>query len=300
LPSTMNTATGAMNKSQSETDLTLGAHDTNCTPPNITTRFKRKHNNDFAADLEQFKKEMTAVMTSLMQTQLVEIQKNTQTLSEIKESNRNIETSIEFLTAENEATNNKIQRLEKQSTEDKKQINLLENKVEEVLKHSRRTNFEIKNVPKLGNETKDELINIVTNLSKTIDCPLTKTDIKDVYRTRGKPGGPQSTPIIVETSSIILKNDVLKLCKLFNAKHSEKLRAKHLGLRSMEDTPVYVAEQLTPKAARLYFLARELKRQHEYKYCWTAYGNIYMKKHDNAKVIQILNEDQISLLSKEK
>lgn len=297
----MNTATGALNKSLSDSDLTQEIHDIDTTPPNyITTRFKRKHNEGFTTEFEQFKKDMMAVMTSLMETQLNEIRKNTQTLSEIKESNRNIESSIEFLTAENEATNKKIQRLEKQTTEDKKQIYILEGKVEEVLKHSRRTNFEIKNVPKLGNETKVELLDIVMNLSKTIDCPLTKTDIKDVYRTRGKPGGPQATPIIVETSSVILKNDVLKLCKLFNAKHNEKLRAKHLGLRSLEDTPVFVSEQLTPKAARLYYLAREFKRQHEYKYCWTAYGNIYLKKDDNAKVIQLMNEAQITLLSNEK
>lgn len=294
------TDSAALNKSQSESDLRLGTHDNSTPVNNVTTRFKRKYNDDFAADLEQFKNEMRTLMTSLMQPQLLEIQKNSQTLSEIKESNRNIESKIEFLTAESEATNSRIECLEKQCAEDKKQITLLENKVEEVLKHSRRTSFEIKNVPKLGSETKLELINIVMNLSKTIDCPLTKSDIKDVYRVRAKPGGPQATAIIVETSSIILKNDVLKSCKLFNAKYKEKLRAKHLGLRSSEETPVFVSEQLTPRAARLYFLARELKRQQQYKYCWTAYGNIYLKKDDNANIVHVTSEAQITSLSNQK
>lgn len=88
------------------------------------------------------------------------------------------------------------------------------------------------------------------------------------------------------------------MCKYHNTKHNEKLRAKHLGLRMSEETPIYISEQLTPKAARLFFLGRELIKQKLYKYCWTSYGNIYLRRDDGTAVIQIVNEAQITQLSR--
>lgn len=75
-----------------------------------------------------------------------------------------------------------------------------------------------------------------------------------------------------------------------------KLRAKHLGFTTQEETPVYVCEQLTPKAARLYFLARDLIKSTTFTFCWTAYGNVYVRKDENSPIIKITNEAQINQL----
>lgn len=288
----------ALDKSLSETDLSrLGNNEK--TPPNFTgSRIKRKRQDVITDDLSSFKEEMRSMITYMMETQLKEIKKNNDTLKEIQQTNRNIESAVEFLSAQNDEFRKKIERLENQSSEDKKYITILEDKVEELLKNSRKTNFEIKNVPKNKNETKNDLIDLVMSLSKSIERPISKSDIKDIYRVRGKKDSTQNTPIIVETSSVILKNEIIKMCKYYNTKHNEKLRAKHLGLRISEETPIYISEQLTPKAARLFFLGRELIKQRLYKYCWTSYGNIYLRRDDGTAVIQIVNEAQITQLSR--
>ncbi|KAG7296506.1 hypothetical protein JYU34_020280 [Plutella xylostella] len=82
----------------------------------------------------------------------------------------------------------------------------------------RKASFEIKNVPKVKNETKQDLIEMVTTLSNNIGCTLSRNDVKDIYRVRGKKEGMSNTPIIVETSSTLLKNDILTMSKTFNAK----------------------------------------------------------------------------------
>lgn len=288
---------GVEERSFSDTDIT--------TPPNNYTKFvsgrtKRKRNDDATNDLSNFKEEIKSMISSMLASNLQEIKKNTDTLKEIQRTNRNIEDSVAFLAGQYEEFKNKIINLEGQITEDRKYIVLLESKIEDLQRENRKANFEIKNVPKKPNETKDELIDMVVTLAGNIEYPITKSDIKDIYRVSGKKDRLQNTPIIVETSSTILKKDVLKMCKAFNIRRKQTISAKHLGLRFSEDTPVYIAEQLTPKAARLHFLARDLKKSGLYKYCWTDYGRVYVKKDDNSRAILISNEAQIEHLSKEK
>ena len=133
---------------------------------------------------------------------------------------------------------------------------------------------------------------MVTSLSNTIDCDLNAYDIRDIYRVCIKKGNVTNTPIGVETSLTLLKNKVVRLCKTFNIKHKNKHCAKHLGLRSFVDTPVFITE-LTTIASRLYFLARDLRKSKTYKYCWTAYGKVYVRKEDTSPIILIKNEAQV-------
>ncbi|KAL4718340.1 hypothetical protein ACJJTC_016679 [Scirpophaga incertulas] len=56
-------------------------------------------------------------------------------------------------------------------------------------------------------------------------------------------------------------------------------------------------KNLTTKASRLYFLARELQATKRYKYCWTSYGKIYLRLDDNTPIITVTNEAQIHQLA---
>lgn len=97
-------------------------------------------------------------------------------------------------------------------------------------------------------------------------------------------------------NSTLLKTDMLTKCKAFNRSNKAKLRAKHLGFVVNEETPVFVSEQLTPRASRLYFLARNLIKSTSFTFCWTAYGNVYVRKNENSPIVTITNENQIKQL----
>ncbi|KAG7295645.1 hypothetical protein JYU34_021925 [Plutella xylostella] len=289
-----------MNKSLSETDITTmdkNYCETPTTSTFVSTRIKRKREEeDLTMEFSKFKEEIKELISSLTIPQENELKKIAPTLSEIQKSNRNIENSIAFLTAQNEEYKKSIQKLETQAQEDRKYISLLEEKVEDLQKGMRKASFEIKNVPKVKNETKQDLIEMVTTLSNNIGCTLSRNDVKDIYRVRGKKEGMSNTPIIVETSSTLLKNDILTMSKTFNAKHKAKLCAKHLGLRTSEDTPIFITENLTAKSARLHFLGRDLVKSKLYKFCWTSYGKVYIRKDENSPVIMLQNEMQIQQL----
>ncbi|CAH2107944.1 unnamed protein product [Euphydryas editha] len=144
---------------------------------------------------------------------------------------------------------------------------------------------------------------MVLCLSNAIDCDIKKTGIRDIYRVQKERERDKkvvknngSIPIIVETSSTILKADVLKQSKSFHIKNKQKLCAKHLELKKNEEVPIYVSEQLTAKAARLFFLARDLSKSRTYKFCWTSYGWVYVRKDEQFPIIAIKSEAQVQRL----
>lgn len=272
-----------LSESQSQNDLTP--------PQYVFARTKGVTLEDF----QRFKEEVKSIIQTLKSEQLEKDKDILPTVLDIKKSNTNIENSISLLIAQNQELTSKITQLETKSKEDREYIAILEDRVEQLQMGARKTNLEIKNVPKKTNESKEDLIDMVMCLSTSIGGNLRKDDIKDIYRLRGKKA-PQNPTIVLETTSSIKKTETLKLCRAFNVKTKTKICAKHLGFRTSEDTPVFVAEQLTPRGSRLHFLARDLAKSQQYKYCWTAYGKVYIRKTDNSPIISVTSEAQIQQL----
>lgn len=267
-------------------------------PPNyIFKRNKRpREENISPSQFLSFKEEMKEFMSSLISEQKKELSEITKNLKEIHLTNTNIEQSVSLLATQNEEFRKKIELLELQAKKDREYISLLEEKVEDLQRVSRKTTVELKNVPRKNSENRDDLINLVLSLSKTVSLDTCSRDIKDIFRLKGRNDKENSPPIIVELGSTILKTDLLKKTKEFNIKNKSKLQAKHLGLTFSEDTPIYLSEQLTAKGARLFFLSRDLVKSKQYKYCWTAFGKVFVRKDDASKIILIQNEAQVHQL----
>lgn len=298
----MATITRTPEKSSSVPDmLTL---DDNMSPPSfISARNKRKRRTEISHDFQDMaadlKSDMKELFNTLSSTQNMQINTILTSLKDIQQTNNLVQTTISHIAEENKELKFKIQQLEAQAKRDKEQLMILENRIEDMQMGSRKANFEIKNVPKKSSETKDDLVDMVLCLSKNVGSSINKGDIRDIYRVRGKKEGTKNTPIIVETSSTLLKNDILKSSKAFNIKHKTKLRALHLGLRTSEDTPIFVSEQLTAKGSRLHYLARDLAKSINYKFCWTAYGKVYVRRDENSQIIAIKTEAQVQQLLQE-
>lgn len=283
-----------MNRSMSESDL---INESKSSPTNyIATRNKSKRDENLQDDFEIFKEEIKLMISNQTNSCDSNKDKITSVLNEIKQTNKNIEASLTFLISQNEDLKKKVDSLETQIKKDKDYITVLEDKLEESQRAIRKTSIEIKNVPKATNETTETLVNYVCTLAQNIDCKLVDSDIRDIYRVQAKRKDKTNTSIIIETRSTILKSDIIKKAKLFNSKNKDKLRAKHLGFKVNENTPVYVSEQLTARGSRLFFLARDLARVKNYKFCWTSFGKVYVRMNEESRIITITNEAQIQNL----
>ncbi|KAI5635643.1 hypothetical protein NE865_11641 [Phthorimaea operculella] len=282
-----------MNKSASESNINQSG-ERSPDSRNVRNKRKREENEVTLANFDDFREEMRDMINTLIaQNSAANI---TPTLTSIQEASRSIAASIQFLTKQNEDFRKDIIRLENQCKEDKKQIILLEDKIEELQRGQRKTTIEIKNVPKKSNENKEDLMEMVCKLAENVGCDLNTSNINDIYRVKAKNQEATNSTIIVETNSTMMKTEILTKCKHFNIKQKAKLTAKHLGHRTAEDTPIFVSEHLTPRAARLFFLARDLAKSKGYKFCWSAYGKIYVRKSENTPIINIKYESQVQQL----
>lgn len=267
---------------------------------NITQRNKRPRDEVSSPNQRStYTDEIKDLISSLISAQSKELSSINSKLHELTESNARIDAAVSLLTTQNEEYRGKIALLEKQAQKDREYISILENKVEDLQRTSRKTFVEIKNVPKKSQETREDLINMVINLSKSINLGMNDRDINDIFRLKSRGDGEKKPTIIVELRSAILRSDLLKKAKEFNFKMKTRLQAKHLGLTSSEDTPIFIAEQLTTKGARLFFLARDLKRAQKVKYCWTSMGKVLVRKDDTSKIIHIQHEAQVQQLMQE-
>lgn len=265
------------------------------TPPNYTMlRGKRPREIDISpTQFTNFKEEIKDLISSLITEQKRDFLGFNDNLKEIRHTNINIEKNIALLTSQNEEFRKKIEQLESQTKKDREYISTLENKIEDLQRCTRKSCVEIKNVPKRPQENRSDLIGMVMNLSKNINLNMEERDINDIFRLKAKKDIEKNPTIIVELGSTILKNDLLKKIKDYNIKNKCRLRAKHLGFTIKEDTPVFISEQLTAKGARLFFLSRDLVRNKKYKYCWTSFGKVFVRKDETSKIIAIHEEEQI-------
>ncbi|KAJ8721332.1 hypothetical protein PYW07_002107 [Mythimna separata] len=262
--------------------------------------YKRPREEDSAPNqLSVFRDEIKDLINSVVTAQSQVLASITSKLQEITESNAKIDAAVSLLTAQNEEYRGKITLLENQAQKDREYICILEEKVEDLQRNSRKACVEIKNVPIKAQEKREDLIHMVVNLSKTIHLGMNGYDINDIFRLKSRGDREKKPTIIMELRSPILRSDFLKKVKDFNLANKTRLQAKHLGFTSNEDTPIFISEQLTAKGARLFFLARDLKRAQKVKYCWTSMGKVLVKKDDNAKSIHIQHEAQVQQLMQE-
>uniref|UniRef100_A0A2H1V4H8 SFRICE_036924 n=1 Tax=Spodoptera frugiperda TaxID=7108 RepID=A0A2H1V4H8_SPOFR len=282
-----------MDKSLSDTNISA-TMDT--TPPNfVSTRNKRLREEDLPEEFSKFRSEIKEMFSSFILTQ----QNEMKIIKDIQITNINIETAVTHLTKQNDEFRKKIESLESQRKKDREYIALLEERIEDMNRCNRKTCIEIKNVPKQHQENSDDLINMVTNLGRHLSIEIDSRDVRDIHRLPSKKEGIKNTPVVVELNSTLLKTNLLKKAKSFNIKNTSKLQAKHLGIKSDAEVPVFISEQLTPKNARLFFLARDLAKTKQYKFCWTSFGRIMVKKDENARNIVIKSEAQVQHLMQE-
>lgn len=274
--------------------------DSDCSINYVMARNKRKRSDDILHNLEEVKAELKNELKSLFEefSHTQRDQSNTiiTSLKDIQQTNAYVQSTITFLCEENTVLKKKIEDLEIEARKHKEHIVLLENKLEDNLRTEKKSNIEIKNVPLKGEEKKKDLLDMVLKLTENLELDVKRNEIKDIIKFN-KNKNHQNSTIVVEFTSTLVKNDILKATKNYNNKYkTNKLSAKHLGNKSNPDIPIFVSENLTSNTARLFYLARDLKISRNYKYCWTNYGKVYVRFDDNSPIINILSESQVQQL----
>lgn len=271
---------------------------------NASNRAKRRRpsNEEITDELAVFKEEMRDLIRQLFSTQnsrldklenhFIEIKKQ---YSHIETTNNEIEKSMTSLCNQLTSLESKITCLEQEKGSVAIQLSTLEEKIDSLDRNLIKTCIELRNVPKKQRETKSDLFTMVTQLSETLNIKLQATEIRDVVRL---PSKKEFSSVKVEFQNTLTKFQFLKSAKAYNNKNSSaKLNSVHVGFKDPK-SPLYVAEHLSAKANRLFFVSRNFAKSHNFAYCWTANGRIMLRKDNESAYILVKNESQLQELAK--
>lgn len=261
---------------------------------NVTDRKKRKFEGD---DFSNFMSTIKEMFDTLSTEQNKRFQDLLGSVNSLREQNADLTKSVETMSHKYDEFLTRIKTLEDAKKEDRKYINLLEQKIENLERKTRSSGIEIRNVPKCKPdkpETKTELCELVKIMGRKLNIDINDSDIRDVYRVTAK---DSSKPIITEFASVIVKEKILTAVKSFNKtkEKGEKLNTSHFNI-SGPVRPVFIAETLTQKSQKLFYLARMFAKEYGFAFCWTSRGVIYLRKDVNLSQIKIENDVDLEKL----
>lgn len=257
---------------------------------NVTERKKRK----FAETDSSTSALMRDMFASFSKEQEKRFDDLQSTILELKEQNVELTLSVDMMSKKYDEFLEKIVRLESERKEDKKTIKELEERIESMERKTRATGIEIRNIPKNQGENKDELCKTVQKVLKSLDIDVQANEIRDTFRMKSK---DSTNPIVAEFTSVLIKDRVLRGVKDFNKNKSnkDKLNTTHIGIPE-PTKPIFISETLTNKTQRLYYLARQFQKAHEYDFCWTSQGMVYLREKEKLPQIRILSEADLEAL----
>lgn len=260
---------------------------------NITKRKRKGH-----TDLEDMTSLHTEILSMLNCFKADRDKENVQFLKAIEElrtqskefikSNNNIEKILEQNTAMYKDLKEKVDKISTEHENAMIKISSLEEQIEDLHRSKKATTVEIRNIPISDN---DNLRDIVNNIHNSLNLTISKHDLIQVFRLKNN----QKT-IIAEFQTMQQSRALLNAVKQYNkTQPEEKFSTKTLNWEGV-NVPVYISEALTPRARKLHFLARDLRKNFNYKHCWTWQGKLFVKKSDDSDIIWIRSEQQIESL----
>ncbi|CAG4937230.1 unnamed protein product [Colias eurytheme] len=217
-------------------------------------------------------------------------------ISEIRKTNVELKTSLEFVSRQYDDLTIKIKTLENEHKSDRAYIKSLESKIEGLQRNTRLACVEIRNVPTNEKESKTDLLHMVQCLNTNIKCKIDPSQIRDVYRSKSKSG---TKPIILEFTTVLNRDQFLMSVKKYNKNNSsDRINSSLFGLKGPK-TQVYISESLIPQTKRLFMRTKDISKQKNFKYCWTSHGYIYIRKNDGSPLIRINTEEDLLKINKD-
>ncbi|CAK1601534.1 unnamed protein product [Parnassius mnemosyne] len=161
---------------------------------------------------------------------------------------------------------------------------------------TRASNIEIQCVPE---NRQENLVNTVQQLGNIIKCPIAPENIHFCARiAKMNTKSPRPRSILVKFSSPRLRDDFLAATIKYNkTNNTDKLNTSHLGIASAKNTPIYVAENLTPEGKILHVAARRKAKELGFRFVWVRDGKIFVRKSEGSNYIHIRNHDTVNNLS---
>ena len=215
-----------------------------------------------------------------------EVSKNNKRLESVESSQTKIEKSIEYLHDEFSEYKQKTRDLEAQLKSMTKVVESfinLENRMDAHEHMERARCLELNGIPYAKNENLMAGLEQIIKHIKISSINLT-TDIDKIYRIR-------------QTKRVVVKFiQSTKRDEFFQSYRKNLMNTSQLGFRDTTDR-IYVNEVLSFSQSKLYWKAREFKKEHNYKFVWTFRQKIYLRKSSDSDAVVVNDEKDLQTLA---
>lgn len=169
---------------------------------------------------------------------------------------------------------NRIIKIQKEELADLKQ------NMEYLLARDKAQNAEVKGVPRKEGEN---LKMITMEMARKAGIGLKEEDIQDIYRIKIK---VSNMPLFMINFKLQkTKEDFVKACR------KARLKLEDVGLGAKE--PIFVNEDLTWNARKIFTAALVYKRKEGIQFCWTKGGKVFLRRSDTSKIKWIKDLDDL-------
>ncbi|CAB3229985.1 unnamed protein product [Arctia plantaginis] len=187
----------------------------------------------------------------------------------------------------------KVEDLESERKQHLSKMAMLESLVEDTQRNLKASTLEVRNIPftsKIKSNT--DFCKIVVETCKRVN--IQRAEIRNVFSVNSKSG---TGTVVADFTSIILKNrDILQGVKSFKKQNPNRhLTSVDIGITGQQ-VPIYISEALTSKGRRLFFLARDVAKTKDFKFCWSSNDKIYLHKDVETSRIEVKDEVQLANL----
>lgn len=289
------------------TPQTISAKNVCSSDPNISVRSTRISMNPTTSSVlstenhDKLISEIKVSIAGMLEDRFLDLQNK---YKELKNQNNAILESLEFMTNKHDDVI-KIMEVIKSERDDlktenihiKKRLTYLEEKIDQLEYQNQNGKIEIRGIPEKPSEN---LIESLKLISQTIKCNIATEDIISITRSTAINHSTRNPrPVIAKFSTQLQRDTFLDSVKSFNRackNNSEKLNTTHLKL-SNEQQPIYISDLLTQKGKYLLMMSKKFAKQHNFAYCWTKNGRIFLKQKDKTKTFTVTNDDSFSKIS---
>lgn len=155
--------------------------------------------------------------------------------------------------------------------------------LDEAEQYTRRECLEFRGIPVL----KDEDTNvIVANIGSLLDVELDRADISISHRLKVKKSTTKTNPPPIIAKFVRREDrDALYKARKMLRNYSTKDLDRDFG--RISENKIYISESLTRKNKELFNSALKFKKDHKFKFIWSFYGRIFLRKDENCPPILI-------------
>jgi len=232
---------------------------------------------------------LTAILSSILDAKLRTYEESMSffntSFESMKDKINGLEKQTNTLTRENE-------RLRSDSANLRKEIGDLKSALEEQAQYTRRECLEIRGVPALQGEDTNE---IVKKIGSLIDADVNDTDISISHRiplsSNGESASTPSTPRVRHPAIVVKFTNRRIRDRFYKARPKLKsCNISDIGLGRFGADKIYIQESLTESKRKLFKKCLKFRKDHNYKFIWSHYGVIYLRRNEHTSALRITSE----------